>query len=254
MSCGYVYSNRIYTSYAIDNAHIVVSTENSTYPKAGLVDFRIDKPFRHTATSGTVKVDLSGAKACDFLWIGRHNLTGGVLTAGNTDACTDWTASPSPAPDYTATNIFLKFGSQTYPWWCIATTSASNVEMCELYLGVLAQFSQNFMYGWQKGKTHVSDIARTEFGSRYSYRRYGVRTRRFQWGNSTPALDVEIETLFDTTGGEADPIVLVPATDTNFSLYGYLVGQYQSQNVAAPGGLYNTGFDFEECSPGKTLS
>jgi len=254
MSCGYLYSNRIYTSYAIDNAHIVVSTENSTYPKAGLVDFRIDKPFRHTATSGTVKVDLSGAKACDFLWIGKHNLASVVLTAGNTDACTDWTASPSPAVDYSATNIFLKFGSQTYPWWCIATTSASNVEMCELYLGVLAQFSIGFDYGFQHGRVYVGDVHRTEFGGQVTYDRYNVRTRRYTWTNRSPTLEGEIATMYNTTSGALNPLVWVPDTDTNFSLYAHLVGNYQSQNVAGPGGMWNVSVDLEENSPGKTLA
>ena len=254
MACAYLYSNRIYTSYAVDNAHIVVSTENSTYPKAGLVDFRIDKPFRHTATSGTVKVDLNGAKACDFLWIGKHNLASVVLTAGNTDACSDWTASPSPAIDYTATNIFLKFGSQTYPWWCVATTSASNVEMCELYLGVLAQFSSMYDFGWMKGRVGVSDRHVTEFGSASAYSRYHVRTRRFQFTNKTPTLDGEIETMFETTDGDVNPLIIVPDTTVNFSLYGYLTGNYQSQNVAAPGGFWTTGFDFTEASPGKVLA
>ncbi len=254
MACGYVFSNRIYTAYAADNANITVSTENATYPKAGLVDFRIDKPFRHTTTSGTVLVDLDSALACDFAWIGKHNLATVALTAGSTSACSDFTASPSPAVDYTATNIFLKFTEQTYRYWKFTTTSISNVEMCELYLGVFAQFSVGFDYGFQHGKVFASDQHRTEFGSLYPYSRYNVRTRRYTWTNRSPTLESEIATMYDTTSGSVNPLVWVADTTVNSSLYAHLVGNYQSQNVAAPGGMWNVSIDLEECSPGKVLA
>jgi hypothetical protein len=248
---GYIYTN---LAYLTGGSNIAVSTEDSTYTKASLIDYRIDKPFRHTTTSGTITVNLGSALAVNFVWLGKHNLTAVTVTAGTTSACSDYTVSPSPAIIYSQTNIFLKFASQSYQYWKVSSTSSSNVEICELVLGVFVPFSSAFSYGFTKGRAFVNDLHTTEFGGIISYDRYDVRTRRYGWNNQSSTVDGEIETLFTTVSGSYRPFVLVPDIATQFSLFGRLVGDYQSQNVAAGSELYSTGFDFREESPGKYVT
>lgn len=253
-NCGYVITNLVALTGA---GNVGTATADSVYTKASLLDGLINKPYRPTEkTSQYVTVDLGEVLNVTHFSILGHNFTSGATISLESGTTVGYGTTTSLT--YAATNIQKTFATLPHQYFKFNFSDVGNAampEFCELVIAQIVPFVLNVDNGWQKGEIYENDKQMTLYGSILAYEMFSVRTRRFTFTNKTPALEAQIEAMFQAAKGDKTPLVLVPDPDVNYCLYGRINPIYAAQHVA--GGpsniLYGTGFDFKEESAGKTV-
>ena len=147
-----------------DDVTITPSTEDATYPKAGLYDNNPAKAFKMTATTGNIVFDFGSPVNIDIFAIIHHNLTAGLSNVKFQGNATDSWGSPSldqtvTIPTYEEdgfpVNPWLDLSalSNSFQFWRLnfGTANAANIALGQIWLGgTKRSLVRNFEWGFQE--------------------------------------------------------------------------------------------------------
>lgn len=202
------------------------STEDTDYPKEYLYDSNPAKPFRFTATTGSLIWSYSVAQKIDLVSIIHHNLTPGLEVRIQGNATNSWGAPtlnqlitiPALDADNYPVNAFVDLtgiGSRTFLFWrlIIVGVNSANISIGEIWMGSTKRTLDNVDITYPVNETTSRPIIehQTDYGVSTIYN-LGVKLRKFETEARilTPAQMILIKTWWDSCNGRATPCLIYP--------------------------------------------
>lgn len=189
---------------------ITVSTEDSVFPKANLIDKDYSNPFRFTVTTGgTIEIDFLTALAFDSVFLGNHNFDPSVAVTIKVGASSPPTTLID-SPAFRVKNMLSKFATQTFRFLevGIVDAGASNTEIGEMVVGVRTVLPRGIRFGSTIGIQQEVIRERTNRGRRFAIELFQLerRTHQFRFKESERA---QFLAFWQGVNGSLDPFVWV---------------------------------------------
>lgn len=209
---------------------ITPSSEDASYPKAGLYDSNPAKPFKFTATTGNIVFDFGSATSLDLVAIIHHNLTAALANVKIQGNATDAWGAPSldqaitiPAyeQDGFPVNPWLDLsgiGSRSFRYWRLSfgTANAAIIQLGQVWLGgTKRSLTKNIQWGFQESADRRIIEHETDYGVATIY---DLGSKVLSWEPTiitTAAGLTEFKTWWDACHGRALPtlVILDPAVN-----------------------------------------
>ena len=108
-------------------ATLTASDENPAFPVENSQDTRLSRLFKTTGTSVNIVIDLGENLTATSFFLAQHNLTSSATITLEANATDAWT-SPSYTNSiaYSADIIYELFATQTYRYWRLVISDATN--------------------------------------------------------------------------------------------------------------------------------
>jgi len=207
-------------------------TEDSTYPKANLVDGLLYAPAKLTTTSGSWTLNFGAAQRVDVVALAYHNLDAGLAVKIQANATNAW-GSPTINADLTIPGVSLD-GHTSMPWldltgvagystggfqyWRLLISAANSVAVSIGELGLWTPkrtLVRGVSTGFTTSDEHKEIRHYTEYGVLHRYR-LGVRRR--SWVGHVGATDQDLADLrawYRQAAASDGPALWVPDTTVN---------------------------------------
>ena len=204
------------------SANVTATNENPVYTIENSQDTRLSRLFKSTGNSTTVTVSFTAAQAITSCFIGNHNFDSGVTITIKANDTTDFSSPAySSTISYTEHICFKLFTSQSYQYWQIGITTASDLQFGHIYLGTYLTISNTFSHVLAENIvdttrvfTSLSGQTYTDVG--YEYREYDLNFPRIVGTDRTA-----IKAMQTATRKRPMYFLLADATITEFTpLYG----------------------------------
>ncbi len=216
-TAGFAYHVGFVTDYAVvaNGLGGVFSCEfdyaaNGEYPYTNLYNRRPGKPFEAISTSSAIIIDLGTATSVDSVALIGHNIDSGATIVLEGNATNSWGApAKTETITHVSTNMYKIFTSGSYRFWRLNVTgAAANVRVGELVMGVSVELTNNYKWGFKRGRAYKNKVHKTEYGQRYTYKLYNQRHYTLSFAASDTTL-TELETLHSTVEGGYKPFVFI---------------------------------------------
>ena len=226
-----------------------------------LKDISLYKKYRTEDLSATINIDLLSAKEIDFVSIVAHNATASgsvTIKAGTTSAVSDFSTGSLDLitgndAGYSRKFFASKFSAQTYRYWQLSFSDASNtdgyLEMGRVYLSKSFQPNTNASYGMAEGHTDQSRVSRTASGGVSAVTRtpFQVATVELDFATKEEMYGQAFD--IDLSRGKSGDVVFVPdMDDTDYFQKRFVYGKFNEINpiVNTAFGIYRKRYRIEE--------
>ena len=162
---------------AYDNKYnlstLTASDANSAFPVTNSQDTRLSKLFKTTGTSVNIVIDLAESLTATGIFIANHNLTSSATITLEANATDVWT-SPSYTNTiaYNADTIYELFATQTYRYWRLVISDATNPDGVLIFggcfLGTYLTMLDTFSHVLTESTTDTTVISRSLSGQVYT--------------------------------------------------------------------------------------
>jgi len=241
-------------------------TEDSTYPKANLLDGLLHSPAKLTTTAGSWTLDYGAAQRIDVVALAYHNIDAGVSVKLQADADnSSWGAPtldasiviPGEDEDGRASMPWLDltgvtgYSSGGFRYWrLIVGSNSDNISIGELGLWTPKRtLSRGVDAGFTTSDEHREIRHETEYGVLHRYR-LGVRRRRFAGRVSASQQDLDDLRAWYREAAASDGVALwVPDVDENDAWWVRLPASGPDV-TSRVGDLHDVALDFLEESGG----
>lgn len=208
---------------------ITPSTEDASYPKAGLYDSNPAKPFKFTATTGTIVFDFGSAVEIDLVAIVHHNLDAALANVKIQGNATDAWGAPSldqtiTIPAYEADGFpvnpwkDLSALTNSYRYWRLSfgTANSVNIQLGQVWLGgTKRSLTKNIQWGFQESVDRRIIEHETDYGVSTIY---DLGSKILSWAPTiltTAAGLTELKNWWDACHGRALPTLVILDPDVN---------------------------------------
>lgn len=170
---------KFYSYNLVDQSATVItaSNENASFPASNLKDSRSTKTYRSTGTSANIVFDFISAEPVDSVIIEPHKLLGyNISTPITIEAnSTDSWGAPAFSTSITSlddTNGYTvkEFASQSYRFWRIVLTSASYIEIGNIFIGAKQEIgspARSIQFGWSYQDNDLSKSRTNRYGQSF---------------------------------------------------------------------------------------
>lgn len=211
---------------------ITASTAATAYPSSNLKVLPIAKHWRSTGiTSENLQLDLGSAMSIDLIGIINHNITasGTITINGGSSANPD-------GSQYTTTITRREFDSfkllstaESWRYWKFIFADTTNadgyIKIGKLLLGDSTTLAFHWQYGSKFTDRFVNIFKRSGGGVAYYEPIYGLISQVFAFGPLTVAEMAVLRTLYRDLQGSANPIFVIPESQTNDGYFGRFVSE-----------------------------
>ena len=212
---------------------ITPSTEASGYLATNLKVLPISKHWRTTGVaSENLQFDLGSALPVNLFGIVNHNLSSTATITVNGGS----TANPGGG-QYTTTVTWREFdafkllsAAQTWQYWKFIFVDTANVDGY-IKVGVpLIGNATTLDFHWRNGAAFSDEYSsiffRTPGGAVYAEPVYGIIKMNMQFGPLSVANMATLRTLYRGLLGPANPIFIIPESQTNDGYFGRFVNVF----------------------------
>lgn len=217
-----------------------VSTEDSVYKKENLYNKRPSLPFRFTAKSSQyIELDLGSSTLITLFSLINHNLLSSATITLQADTNPPSWGSPSYSQGVTwrSENLYLKL-SQTYRWWRILITDASNpvnLQIGEAILHVHSSFTTAHIQGQSEGDVFYTATQETFMGQDWDAelaRKALLSLRIRKEETHGDSIQEEIRAFLRSLKGSAGRFLVVPDDTTSECYYMKAAGsEFRAERV-----------------------
>jgi hypothetical protein len=233
----------IYTSGNYINASTInaVSTEDAIFVKENLYNKRPSLPFRFTAKSSQyVELDMGSDITPTILSLINHNLLSSATIKIEADNDPPNWGSPSYSQSVTwrEENLYFKISGQTFRWWRIFVTDASNPvypQLGEAILHVFSSFSGASIQAQSEGDVFYTATQETFMGQDWDAElaRKALLTLRIRKAEThgDSALE-EIRAFLRSLSGSAGRFLVIPDDTTPECYYVKVAGsEFKAERI-----------------------
>jgi hypothetical protein len=202
---------------------LTVATEDTTSPKANLLDKRAAKVYASTSTTALqIDIDFTAAVSLDAIALINHNWTNAAtITITSGAAFPPGDAVDTPA--WRQYDIKSTFTSQSKRYWrvVVADSNTDNLYLGRIVPGIKTDFPRRFSHAQNKSINHNDINLQTIRGVPYNYNLFDVRGKEYTFTPLTETEADEFDVLDIAVNGRQLPFVLFPDVDTTEVLYGF---------------------------------
>ena len=211
------------------------------FPAANLYDGNASKPCRWAA--GSILITVSASGNCTGIGICGHNIRASGTCTINSVA----------VPVSEGVPIWYKFPSPTNSAViAINGGGVSKVGIGEIVMGIAAEFSRNFSFGWNEGRAYQNDVHETEFGMLLTYEKWNAATIQLPFNMIDAATVTVLRTLYQSNRGGLTPFLLILDVAAGPCYFGRLTNGFNTSYATI--GHNNSVLEFREDPIGAFLS
>lgn len=208
---------------------LTATNENTAFPVENSQDIRLSRLFKTTDTDTAIVIDLGENLTATRFFLANHNLTSSAVITLEANATDVWT-SPSYTNTiaYSADMIYKLFSTQTYRYWRLTISDATNTEgiikFGGIFLGAYKSITQ-FSHVLTNDRIDTTVQSRSNSGQVYNDVGYIYEKFDLNFPLITDADKVILEDFIDTNRMKPVYIMLDPDSVTEFKpIYGVISG------------------------------
>lgn len=210
-------------------ATLTASDENAAFPVENSQDIRLSRLFKTTGTGVNIVIDLGENLTATGFFLANHNLTSSatITLEGNT---TDTWATPAYTNSiaYNADMIYELFATQTYRYWRLVISDATNsegiIKFGGCFLGEYETITQ-FSHVLTHNRLDTTEQHRSNSGQVYNDVGYIYNTYDLNFPRITDTDKSTLEDFIDSNRLKPVYIMLDSTSITEFiPIYGVITG------------------------------